>query len=240
MVSAPAAQRYVDLDLRIDPTLTGIAVRYAREYIGDWEVMIAARDLALATGGLPIPVARMVLNVARCDARWSESLPSPQRHSFTGAFPAPDGAESPEDTDDDVPVAPRATERPRRRLRVVEDKPRYRLPYDLNTTWKRRYGISGRKVGVQKRVWHLLDPERSRIRYFPHPEAVDRYHTTIYWVCGSSSIVPLLLADPPDDLPMCKSCQRLTEGPEYAEFRPELRDWWLAEQERLTAPEEKP
>lgn len=245
-MTAPGAQRYVDLDLRVDPTLIGYAIAYARQYVGEWDVMIAAREVALGTGNLPLPIARLVLNCARTDPRWCATLPEPKSSTFVGAFPAtPEGPEDDEDPDD-VSGAPRGSERPERpTLRVVGDRiiPPERRPFDLPVNWRKRYGYApGIGKRPQHRVWHVLDPAKSRIRYFPEAdEERHRYSTSIAWVCGARPTTAVLLADPPMgelSLPMCKTCQRFLEDPDFGDYEgwAGLRAWWMTEQERLTAP----
>jgi hypothetical protein len=243
-MSAPGAQRYVDLDLRVDPSLIGHAVQYARQYLGEWDVMIAAREVALGTGTLPLPIARLVLNCARTDPRWCATLPEPRSTSFVGAFPVqpepPEDDEGDEDTWDPPRGAPEPRETPgrRTRLRVV---PPTRQPRDLAVTWRKRYGYSpGWGKRPQHSVWHVLDPDRSRIRYYPEADEEEhRYSTSIVWVCGARPSTAVLLADPPMGalaLPMCRTCQRRLEE-DRADAAPDaLQDWWLTEQERLTAP----
>jgi hypothetical protein len=190
-MSAPGAQRYTDLDIRVDPSLIGHAINYARQYVGEWDVMLAARDLALGTGNLPLPIARLVLNCARVDPRWCTTLPTPQSKGFVGAFPSTGSAQDPDEDDEDpedFAEPPRPTGRPRR-LAVVREPTR--RPFDLKVTWKRRYGYS---PGIGKRPMGNLA------------------------------------------LPMCRTCQRILEDPESPLYDKARAEWWLAEQERLTAP----
>lgn len=63
-----AGHKYTDADVRRDPELLAAAVRYARDYHGDFQTMVDARGLVVATGTLPVAVARTVLNCARADA----------------------------------------------------------------------------------------------------------------------------------------------------------------------------
>lgn len=251
-MSAPTAQRYVDLDLRIDPTLIGVAIVYATQYRGEWDVMVAARDLALDTGTLPLSIARLVLNCARMDPRFVGRLPAPQSATFTGAFPAPDDTESDSgdaDTDDDAPVAPRATERPRRphRLRVVPEpdpEPEWRPVVNLRSSFPKRYASVSDPD--ERNVWHVLDPAGSTVQYNPN---TGKYTPRLRWTCDPgwrgheigmhSGRGWRLTADPPTDMRMCRSCDRFLADPELADherYGP-LQTWWLSEQERLTAPE---
>lgn len=229
-MSAPGTQRYQDLDLRIDPILIGHAIAYAKSYEGEWEVMVAARELVRATGSLPLAVARMVLNCARADPRYATLLPAPQSSTFVGAFPAlPEPGEIPEvpTPPKGPPVAPRASERPRRGFRVVRSEPE-RQPFNLKVSWPKRYGHT--RSPTDRNVWHVLDPERSRITYFPEADEEHRYHTTIAWVCGKGPRIwsAVLCEAPPADLHMCRSCERLLEDDELADterFGP-LQQWW--------------
>lgn len=247
-MSAPGAQRYVDLDLRVDPTLIGHAIEYARQYIGEWDVMIAARELALGTGTLPLPIARLVLNCARMDPRWCATLPEPKSRTFVGAFPVQPGADEDDEDPDDAPMARRGSEGPERpTLRVVGDRiiPPPRRPFDLKVTWRKRYGYApGWGKRPQHKVWHVLDTDRSYIRYYPEAEPDHQYATQVRWVCGQTPSTRVLLDDPPMGdlaLPMCRTCQRFLEEdpPDWDDGRTNLREWWLAEQERLTAPSEE-
>lgn len=244
-MTAPGAQRYTDLDLRVDPTLIGHAVEYARQYLGEWDVMVAAREVALGTGNLPLPIARLVLNCARTDPRWCATLPEPRSTTYVGAFPSTGSAQDPDEDDEDpdaLAEPPRPTGRSQRARRLAVVREPARRPFDLKVTWKRRYGYApgiGRRP--QHKVWHVVDPERSRIRYFPEAEPDYQYSPWVRWVCGAQPSTRVLLINPPMGnlaLPMCKTCQRILEDPDFGDYEgwAELRAWWLAEQERLTAP----
>jgi hypothetical protein len=65
MITDP--KRFTDADLRRDAQLRAVAEAYARNYVGDWEPMVEAREVAMR-GRLPIPIARMVCNTMRSDA----------------------------------------------------------------------------------------------------------------------------------------------------------------------------
>jgi hypothetical protein len=115
-----------------------------------------------------------------------------------------------------------------------------RRPFDLKVTWKRRYGYSpGIGKRPQHKVWHVLDPDRSYIRHYPEAEPEHQYSTWVRWVCGATPQTRVLLSDPPMGnlaLPMCRTCQRILEDPESPLYDKARAEWWLAEQERLTAP----
>lgn len=242
------AQRYNDLDLQIDPTLIAFAIEYAKGYVGDWDVMIAARSRVIQEGSLPLSVARTVLNCARADPRVDQStLPVGRSGTFTGAFPDVEGAE---DTPEGAPMTPRPRKTSRRgHLRAVPEAPELyreiatgrRVPwrgrFELPVTWKRRYGMSGHKSA---RVWHVLDPDRSTLTYWPvQPNGIaaerDQYEARIQWICSGSygPAVPRLYATPPDGL-MCATCQRILDSDEYADVsgRAAIREWWQGELKR--------
>lgn len=65
-----SAVRFSDAQMRDEPDLVAAAVRYARSYVGDWDVMRAAQQLVVQTGTLPVAVARTVANCARSDPRY--------------------------------------------------------------------------------------------------------------------------------------------------------------------------
>jgi len=69
-----SAVRFSDAQMRDEPELVAAAVRYARAYVGDWDVMRAARILVERTGTLPVAVARTVANCARSDPRYVLSV----------------------------------------------------------------------------------------------------------------------------------------------------------------------
>lgn len=249
------AQRYTDLDLQIDPSLIVFAIEYAKGYIGDWDVMRSARDRVLQEGSLPVSVARLVLNCARTDPRVNQdALPAGRAGTFTGAFPPdlPPGTYEVTGLFDDPPsvrVAPKPSERPQRRLRVVPDEPEelyrefatgrwvpWRGRFDLKTTWHWRYGMSTHKAA---RVWHVLDPAKSRIEYYPVQPGDHRnkqFDVRIVWVCASEwrgTDQVRLCATPPEGL-MCATCQRILESDEYADVgaRATIRQWWQGELKR--------
>lgn len=232
-MTAPGTQRYQDVDLRIDPLLIGHAIAYAKGYEGEWDVMVAAREIVRVSGTLPLAVARTVLNCARSDPRYATHLPPPRSGTFVGAFPSPDGDESGSEAPggpDEPRVAPKPREspsRPQRRLRVVEEPSR--RPFDLKVSWPKRYGHT-RNPKPGRHVWHVLDPDRSRIRYFPEAEEDRRYHTVIEWICsgGPQIQTAVLVPVPPAELSMCRSCERLLEDEDlsaHEHFGP-LQAWW--------------
>lgn len=252
--SRPAI-RYVDLDLRIDPSLFAYAIDYSKWYEGDWDVMVAAKALVAATGNLPLAVARTVLNCARADPRYPRDLPAPKSGTFIGSLPpalppgdyaldalgAFDGPVGPPwvpEASDEPQGRPEPSERPRRPLRLVEDSDDgpLRPPFYLHPRWKMRYGRSATK---QAKVWHVVNPDKSVIRVFPSlPQRNSgRFSMQIWWVCGRT-YHPYLLAEPDPTLPMCRACDRILTGDEYGkvEYWEPMREWWAAEQERLTAP----
>src|SRR5688500_12045607 len=70
VMALPDDRKYTDEDVRGNVELLHLAWQYAGAYHGDWDVMVAARYLAMErshTEDLPVAVARMVLNTMRAD-----------------------------------------------------------------------------------------------------------------------------------------------------------------------------
>lgn len=76
------AVRFTDRDVKEHPNLLGRAVEYVRDYHGEFDFLVTARELERVTGTLPIAVARGVLNCMRVDPRVAGSLPTPQHPSM--------------------------------------------------------------------------------------------------------------------------------------------------------------
>lgn len=61
------ARKFVDADLRLNPDLISVAVKYVEQYKGEFGFLLDARQVVMDTGSLPLPVARGVLNCMRVD-----------------------------------------------------------------------------------------------------------------------------------------------------------------------------
>lgn len=79
-----SAVRFSDAQMRDEPDLVAAAVRYAGSYVGDWDVMLAARQLVVQTGTLPVAVARTVANCARSDPRYILAMAGQQSYEAQG------------------------------------------------------------------------------------------------------------------------------------------------------------
>lgn len=70
-------RKFTDRDVREDPWLASLARDYALRYTGEFEFMVAARELA-AVDNMPVAVVRGVLNCMRADPLVAGSLPAPR------------------------------------------------------------------------------------------------------------------------------------------------------------------
>jgi hypothetical protein len=131
--------RYTDRDVNDDPRLRALAEDYALNYGGNFDPLVAAKQLIETGASLPTGVARMVLNVMRSDARVANVMPQPEPN-----------------------IMPRVPRKPRPQV-VIEPEPPRRYPRNLKATFKKRYLYS---VHERAFVAHLLEPE-ARMRFFP-------------------------------------------------------------------------
>lgn len=60
-------RRFTERDLHVYPELYPLALQYLENYTGTFETLLDAQNLLDATGSLPIPIAKMVLNCAYSD-----------------------------------------------------------------------------------------------------------------------------------------------------------------------------
>lgn len=130
--------KFSDTNVRTYPQLTEIAVEYAADYAGDWEFMVAARSLALQSGTLPTATARAVLNAMRADPKVVMSLPELY----------------------DLEPTPKHL-RVDRTEHAVEVT---RWPFNVEIKWNLDYYCATHK---QATAAHLLNHERSHLRYYP-------------------------------------------------------------------------
>lgn len=196
-MNAPAT-RYTDRDVQEYPDLLAQAVDYVRNYRGEFDYLIAARDLCNATGTLTVAVARGVLNCMRSDPRVAASLQPPVqwpdlRPSYTSwkrnlAIVEDEDDDDEEEENSDL-------------IAQAADYVRKR-PFALNVKWKKMI-LSSIHASAQK--YHYLDPIRSEVRYYP---AVQEYITRVYAECGwrPSGNAYELLDTPPECRRECKQC----------------------------------
>lgn len=190
--------RYADRDLRKNPELLALAVRYARTYTGDWDLMTAARQVVIDSGSLPLPIARTVLNCARTDPRaHCAFLDAGVAHPVA---PAPPAAVT-------VDLYGRNASRTPREPATVTRINRRPAWVDLHATIKPAYTWS---IHQSARFYHRLDPERCGLRYYPirnmyEPRLVNR--------CGAITASALRTCGktPPDHLQPCRRCHEESE-----------------------------
>lgn len=166
--------RYTDRDVREDSRLVDLACAYLRTYGGDFEPLIEAKTYLRVVGEPPTAMIRRVLNCMRHDVNVAGKMPVPSRPSF--------------DIEDVVaPPEP-----------VRRERPRY--PFDLKTTWKKRFYAATTKNAT---AYHHLSPIASVIRYWP---AVGHYRAMPKAWCGVSLATGVLLAEAPVGRHECRQC----------------------------------
>lgn len=227
-----SAVRFSDAQMREEPELVAASVRYAMSYVGDWDVMLAARRLVAETGTLPLAVARTVANCARSDPRYvlamlevkGDSNVVPLRpcrhipHHWNDCCQT--GSEAAGETTDDPPAA----EAPTWPFQWPPDDARHQC--DLNsagycrnracdyepdppkvrrarTRFKHRYYWSTHRGAYRT---HILDPRESYTTWSPRGLQYRIYgwcHATVAnWTTGNT---------PPAGRDVCPSCTRAEE-----------------------------
>lgn len=79
-IDEPYDYRYIDSDVRADPTLRELVVQYLNQYDGEFEPLVDAQIYLKTVGDdLPVAVVRKVLNCMRNDLRVRAQLPRPDR-----------------------------------------------------------------------------------------------------------------------------------------------------------------
>lgn len=199
-MSAPA-ERYTDRDLRRDPRLLGIAICYARDYDGEFEPMLDARDEAIRNGTLPLPMARTVLNCMRHDFEAQEMLPArPTRPTLRVV----------QDAEDNRKAHP---------SQVRRDEPE--RTYILRTEVQVKYNYGFVKGRYPNKVLHFVADAYCQWEKYDYnkrcwrKEAIPRFVVT--WACGGHVQDPILVPSD-DELPAggycrsgCWETERLTE-----------------------------
>lgn len=168
--------RYSDQHVRSHPELRDIAAAYLQGYTGEFDPVIAARDLL---PDLPTPIVRMVLNVMRADPRAVSLLPNLVS----------------------VPSTP--TESVERSFALAKKQPVVRsrpTRIDLPAKWKKKYIAATTKNAT---AYHLLSPMHSTLRYWPH---VNQYRMDMRTWCGQSLSTGVALDEPPAGRHECRQC----------------------------------
>lgn len=176
--------RYTDTHVRSHPELRDIATRYTRDYHGEFEPMLAAKALLLTGSELPTAVVRMVLNVMRADPHVSASLPTlvsvPDvfKQSVAQAIAS---------------ATPKKKRKKSKKQAIVPPQPKpRRVIVSLRARWKAPFIAATMKNAT---AYHLLNPDRSEIRFHTRDE---RFEPFIYTWCNQrlSTGVPLMQAPP--------------------------------------------
>lgn len=175
--------KFTDRHVREYPDLRRVALDYLRGYRGEFEPLVAARELdGYSDDNYPTGVIRMVLNVMRTDPRAVGLLPTlladPQQN-------------------EPLRLAPRR-EKPAQQERA-------RHPFDLKVQWKLPYIAASHK---QATAYHLFDAVKSSVRYWP---AVQEYRVDLRPVCGAALRTGVALAEPPADRHECRQCRLVSD-----------------------------
>jgi hypothetical protein len=173
------AYKFTDQDVRRDPTLHDIAIEFLKLYRGDFDFLRGAQQ-DLAEGHPLAPgVIRGILNCMRADPDGSRLLPK----SPTGRFAAVDYSY--------------LQRRRQPKLRKVQ---LYRPAWiDVEATFKVSYYMSTAKTAY---VAHLLDRERSIVRWYPHSGKLE---VKARPVCSSN--VKGVMCAHNDNRKICRQCQ---------------------------------
>jgi hypothetical protein len=172
--------KYTDRDVRENPDLREKAYCYAFYYEGDFEFMVAAKELAKISEELPVAVTRGVLNCMRADPRVAATLPAPQPQVQNARI---------------IPGTVRE-------MGPRHQRPVIRHSYDLPVRWRGIYLYSSHKTA---QVFHMLNTERSRIHYYP---AVYEFRMDLYGNCNKRQPDRLAVVTnaQPTTLRPCKVC----------------------------------
>jgi hypothetical protein len=190
---------YTDRDVRESEELRAFAERYIQAYKGDWQPLLDRQFFFIQNGYLTTPHARMVLNAARQDGRYSDQLPAPA---------------SPLRLVDDN-YEPHPVRRGQRQTVQHVHGPRERpFKIELSVKWKQLWVMSAHKTAY---VIHRLDPEYSTITYWRHP---NHYQLDVRFMCRQKKSQrtdgPKKMAfyDKPEDsaaLHQCRMCNLMAE-----------------------------
>jgi len=175
--------KYTDEDVRRSETLYLCALKFLRQYQGDFQFLAEAKNHLEYYHDLPVPTARGVLNCMRVNPEGAMMLPQTGdgryhdgiRHSGSNLF-IPNG-----------------------HLR----RPAH---IDLKSTWHVQYVLS---TWPTAQVFHVLRPELSYIRWYPHQ---DRFGYNIEVWCGYpigwSYNSTYIMTNDKRDRRICKGCDR--------------------------------
>lgn len=169
-----ADRRFTDRHVREDEELVDIAFAYARDYKGDWDVMQSAHDLAAEEGTLPVPIARMVLNVMRADPAAQHLVPKGR----------------PKIAEDDVIELADYRKRNGGKNKMPQE-PKNKFPFIVSTRWNVRYALSTHKLAQVAHIIRDKPPIDRRgiwdnytfVRYVPRTKA---YEVKIHAWCSKN------------------------------------------------------
>jgi hypothetical protein len=154
---------------------------FLRDYEGDFDFLVKAKGYYVSGFDMPTATIRGVLNCMRYDPGWAMLLPAPMNLPPSGPLPQ---------------STPQLRSVNVRRPAFVILKTRFKKPYVMSTF-------------VTAQVVHLLDNDKSEIRWLPH---VEEYRTWLVGVCGrtiATSLARIMNADEvPSERRLCKGCQQ--------------------------------
>jgi len=175
--------KYTDEDVRRSEHLYLTALRFLRQYQGEFSFLVSAKNHLDQHGDLPVPTARGVLNAMRANPEGAMMLPQ----TPTGRY------------EDDVGHADSNV--------FIETNHVRRPAYvDMKTNWKVQYALS---TWPTAEVFHVIRPELSTLRWYPHTEQF-QYHIELWcsypmgWGPGSRYV----LTNDRRDRRICKGCNR--------------------------------
>lgn len=192
-------RRYFDRDLRENPDLLDIAIDYAWNYPGDWEPLVAARELVRMTDSLPLPTARLVLNCMRADPHVAGSLPPPPRLTVVRS--------------EEERFRPRRPDPPRRPVKREPPTPTFiNVPIRVKAT----FGISAHRGYKTHLVGDVECVFSQHKNLHGRPSDHPRYpwaHFRVRWLCQPWQYTewPHLFLDPPENADFCRACQEAVE-----------------------------
>lgn len=219
--------KFWESDLRRDPSLIGIAIEYARNYTGDFEIMVHAQNLVRTSGTLPPGIARTVLNCMRTDPTVIPPRKPPvvdyrERQDNVisiRSHTAYDANHVPYEVEHEPQIPPKRKPEP--------DLEHYWRPSSVRTSVKIKapYVMSGLR-GIRKKVLHRVAPSHHReswcewrldyekqrylerykrwdeIKQLPR----DRIILHVAMVCKPDMMAdPILLDHKPEDITYCRS-----------------------------------
>lgn len=196
-------RKFNERDLMIYPELLPLAVDYAKKYVGDFNFMLDAKDMALSMGTLPLHIAKAVLNCARADPSINISVEydDDEDEGFGEGVVVPfPEREAPKPEPEPEPYV---------RKYILRTKARIKAPFGMSSA-----------PGGKGRVVHRIRPgsayfdwpwEQSGDKWWRDrdPRPTDRRgapELRVDWVCGSGyPRNPLLLFERPEGVGYCRS-----------------------------------